>query len=131
MAFASSATWRMPSTLARSPTTTPAAAAPRSATLSARSGVRACSTTSWPWSSSARAAASPSPVVDPVIRTRAMRLIGGCEPLRLLGSSELEQCLDGTAFIHRSVPVGDLVQRKGQVEHLPGVDGALGDELDV
>ncbi len=45
-------------------------------------------------------------------------------------SSELEQGLDGAAFVHGAVALGDLVEREGEVEHLPGVDLAVADEVD-
>jgi hypothetical protein len=61
------------SALARSPITTPAARRARSSTLLARAEFRACSTTSCPSSRRFRAAARPSPAVDPVINTRAIR----------------------------------------------------------
>jgi hypothetical protein len=41
-----------------------------------------------------------------------------------------EQCLDGLAFVHRAVAVGDLVEWEGEVEDLAGVDLVVVDEID-
>src|SRR6266700_5183422 len=41
-----------------------------------------------------------------------------------------EQRLDGAALVHGAVPLGDLLERQGQVEDLAGVDLAVPDEVD-
>ena len=38
--------------------------------------------------------------------------------------SDGEEGLDGAAFVHGPVALGDLVEREGEVEDLAGVDGA-------
>src|SRR6266571_2659032 len=47
-----------------------------------------------------------------------------------LAGSGPEQGLDGAAFVHGAVPLGDLVERQGEVEDLAGVDLAVPDEVD-
>ena len=44
--------------------------------------------------------------------------------------SRAEERLDGATFVHGPVALGDLIQREGEVQDLPGVDGAVPDELD-
>jgi hypothetical protein len=41
-----------------------------------------------------------------------------------------QQHLDRAAFVHRSVALGDLVERYGDIEHLAGIDLAVPDEVD-
>src|SRR5438105_1856914 len=47
-----------------------------------------------------------------------------------LDTSDGEQRLDGAAFVHGAVALGDLVEREGEVEHLAGVDLTAPDEVD-
>src|SRR5207244_6663693 len=55
-------------------------------------------------------------------------------PWRLLSLSPAaswpEQCLDGSAFVHGAVALGDVVEGQGEVENLAGVDLAVPDEVD-
>jgi hypothetical protein len=46
------------------------------------------------------------------------------------GCSHRERRLDGSAFVHGPVALGDLVQREGEVEDLPSLDLAVPDEID-
>ena len=70
--------------------TTPAARGARPATDAARSRLRACRTTSWPCSMRTRAAALPSPSVEPVIKTR------DTDHPSLAGLQGRGPCLDAT-----------------------------------
>src|SRR5688572_7865760 len=45
--------------------------------------------------------------------------------------SRVEQGLDGPSFVHCSVALGGFLQWKGEVEDLPRLDRAIGDQLDV
>src|SRR5918992_2448003 len=38
------------------------------------------------------------------------------------GASELEEDLDRAALVHGAVPLGDLLERQGQIEDLAGID---------
>src|SRR6266511_4812265 len=46
------------------------------------------------------------------------------------GGSGPEQRLDRAAFVHGAVPLGDLLERQGEVEDLARVDLAVPDEVD-
>jgi len=58
--------------LLRSPITTAAERGTQSVSADARYEERACKTTSWPSAMSVRAAACPSPSVEPVMKMRLM-----------------------------------------------------------
>src|SRR5215204_5921772 len=135
MALTWSATPRVSSALARSPMTTPAARGVRSSTLPARAEFRACSTTSWPWSSRCSAAARPSPVVEPVINTRA---IGRYLRLDGLAAVDDECVADGKGGLvgaQQQHGGGDLLGRAHAADRLlrdgglPSYVGAAGEAV--
>src|SRR5579859_1447217 len=41
-----------------------------------------------------------------------------------------QQCLDGAAFVHRAIGLRDLIQRKGRIKYLTGIDFSVPHQLD-
>src|SRR5205823_2027498 len=101
--FTSRAMPRVCSRLARSPTTTAAPRSTRSPTASTRSLPRTLTTTSWPLSSSVCAANRPRPSAEPVMKTRAIRLLRAsgarvASPAPLFLCRDRSSCAGGERF---------------------------------
>src|SRR6266568_868457 len=132
--FTCSASPRVSAALARSPMTTPAARGARSATDAARSRVRAWRTTSWPSSMRTRAAALPSPSVEPVIKTR------DTDRPSVAGLLGRGRCIDATESRNRPVLAGPpggrsaaraAASRRDLAQPVPAHDAGSGLRLQV
>src|SRR4051795_8887978 len=74
-------------------------------------------------------------VTSPVNQSAGPGMASGCGCTCMCAFSSLvvsgtQQRLDGAALVHRSVALGGVVERQGEVEDLPGVDLVVADELD-
>src|SRR2546423_1342813 len=83
--------------------------------------LRSTVTTSAPSWAKAMAVALPMPEPAPVTNATFPENL----PLLfvvMLASSDGEERLDGAAFVHGAVPLGDFVERQGEVEDFAGVN---------
>src|SRR5690349_12115954 len=111
----------------RSPTTS-AARGSAARGSAARSALRACRVTSWPRSSSQRAASRPRPVLEPVTNTRAMSLEDAG-----VGAAVEEQALAGDEPRARGTEErAGRAELRGRAEATRGDarQGVLGDDVD-
>ena len=70
---------------------------------------------------------APNNVADPV---KIMPVPGVRQPPPVSASLRTQEHLDGAALVHGLVPLGRLVQRQFEIEHLSRVDLAPEDEVD-